>query len=84
MSEPKGCGADWTEKRHPRGPKGAAADWTEKRHPREPKGAAADWTDERRRSEEGRRRIKRRPEASGTTQRTHRWPPAVVEASGAF
>jgi hypothetical protein len=33
--------------------------------PREPKGAAADWTKERRRSDEGRRRIKRRPEASG-------------------
>jgi Ni,Fe-hydrogenase III small subunit/ferredoxin len=36
--------------------------------PREPKGAGADWTDERGTSEEGRRRLKRRPEASGETQ----------------
>jgi SAM-dependent methyltransferase len=33
--------------------------------PREPKGAGADWTDERGTSEEGRRRLKRRPEARG-------------------
>jgi fumarate hydratase, class I len=34
---------------------------------REPKGAGAAWTEERRRSDEGRRRLKRRPEARGTT-----------------
>src|SRR5580704_12773522 len=44
--------------------------------PREPKGAAADWTEERRRSDEGRRRVKRRPEASGKTE-------SVVEAEAA-
>jgi hypothetical protein len=33
----------------------------------EPKGAGADWTDERGTSEEGRRRLKGRPEASGRT-----------------
>jgi hypothetical protein len=33
--------------------------------PREPKGTGAGWTDERGTSEEGRRRLKRRPEASG-------------------
>jgi NADPH:quinone reductase len=36
---------------------------------REPKGAGADWTEERGTSDEGRRRLKRHPEASGTTQR---------------
>jgi Fur family transcriptional regulator, ferric uptake regulator len=35
---------------------------------REPKGAGADWTEERGTSDEGRRRLKRRPEASGKTQ----------------
>jgi hypothetical protein len=33
--------------------------------PREPKGTGAGWTDEQGTSEEGRRRLKRRPEASG-------------------
>jgi molybdenum cofactor synthesis domain-containing protein len=33
----------------------------------EPEGAGGDWTDERRRSEEGRSRLKGRPEASGDT-----------------
>src|SRR6266571_2870482 len=36
---------------------------------REPKGAGGDWTDERGTSEEGRSHLKRRPEASGTTER---------------
>ena len=36
---------------------------------REPKGAGGDWTEERRRSDEGRRRLKRRPEASGKIER---------------
>ena len=36
--------------------------------PREPKGAGAAWTEERRRSGEGRRRLKRRPEASGKVE----------------
>jgi hypothetical protein len=53
----------------PREPKRAAADWTDERPPREPKGAGADWTEERRRSDEGRRRLKRRPEASGKAER---------------
>ncbi|MGH3188097.1 MAG: demethylmenaquinone methyltransferase [Streptosporangiaceae bacterium] len=34
----------------------------------EPKGRGADWTDERRRSEEGRRRLKSAPEASGANR----------------
>ena len=34
---------------------------------REPKGAGADWTEERGTSDEGRRRLKGRPEASGAT-----------------
>jgi molybdopterin molybdotransferase len=43
--------------------------------PREPKGAGADWTEERgarneRTSDEGRRRLKGRPEASGKTELT--------------
>jgi hypothetical protein len=46
-------------------PQGRGADWT----PREPKGAGADWTEEQGTSDEGRRRLKRRPEASGKTER---------------
>src|SRR6266702_2232508 len=42
------------------GPPGAAVS--------EPKGAGGDWTEERRRSDEGRSRLKRRPEASGEAQ----------------
>jgi len=38
-------------------------------NPREPKGAGADWTEERGTSDEGRRRLKRRPEASGKIER---------------
>ena len=53
----------------PASQRGAGAHWTDERGtsepPREPKGAGAAWTEERRRSEEGRRRLKRRPEASG-------------------
>jgi ABC-2 type transport system ATP-binding protein len=37
---------------------------------REPKGAGAGWTEERRRSDEGRRRLKGRPEASGKVETT--------------
>ena len=39
-----------------------------RRGPREPKGAGGDWTEERGTSDEGRSRLKRRPEASGTTE----------------
>jgi TrmH family RNA methyltransferase len=53
--------------------KGRGVAWTP---PREPKGAGADWTDERGTSEEGRRRLKRRPEASGTN--TAQPPPLLV------
>ena len=40
----------------------------ERAKPREPKGAGAAWTEERGTSDEGRRRLKRRPEASGKTE----------------
>jgi len=36
--------------------------------PREPKGAGGDWTEERGTSDEGRSRLKGRPEASGKTE----------------
>jgi ABC-2 type transport system ATP-binding protein len=48
-----------------REPKGAGGDWAEERPAREPKARAADWTDERGTSEEGRKRLKGAPEASG-------------------
>ena len=49
--------------------------------PREPKGAGAAWTEERRRSDEGRQRLKRRPEASGTTERAGQWSLAAIGVS---
>ena len=47
--------------------------------PSEPKGAAADWTEERRRSDEGRRRVKRRPEASGDNRADGAPDPEVIQ-----
>jgi hypothetical protein len=47
--------------------------------PSEPKGAAADWTEERRRSDEGRRRVNRRPEASGDNRADGASDPEVIQ-----
>src|SRR5271170_7571133 len=69
--EPKGRGPAWTEERGTRNEERGTRN--EERGtsdtPREPKAAGAAWTHERGTSEEGRRRLKRRPEASGTTER---------------
>jgi hypothetical protein len=51
-------------------PKGRGGDWTL----REPKGAGGDWTEERGTSDEGRMRLKGRPEASGKTERAGQTP----------
>jgi hypothetical protein len=62
MTEPKARAAGATE------PTGRGGAWTEERHTREPKGRGAAWTEERGTSDEGRRRLKSGPEASGKTE----------------